>query len=309
MKIVVFGTGGVGGYFGGRLAQKGEDVTFIARGAHLAALRETGLRVESVDGDFAVHPVKVTDSSQTIHETDLILLAVKAWQLDDAILQMKPLVGENTMILPLLNGMEHMDKLFAAYGAKHVLGGMCRISAVIGGPGLIRHVGIKPYIAYGEWDNSKSERILKLDELFKSINGIAAEISADIQTAMWEKFIFISGTSGVGAYTRQTMGEYRSNPETRAMLFASMDETAAVARARGVPIAENFVEATMQRIDSLPADVTASMQKDMMAGRPSELNEQTGAVIRMGKAAGVPTPTQEKLFAALLPLEQKARNH
>lgn len=309
MKIVVFGTGGVGGYFGGRLAQKAEDVTFIARGAHLAALRETGLRVESVDGDFAVHPVMASDSPQTIGGADLILLAVKAWQLEGAISQMKPLVGENTMILPLLNGMEHMYKLFAAYGAEHVLGGMCRISAVIGEPGLIRHVGIKPYIAYGEWDNSKSERILKLDELFKSINGIVSEISADIQTAMWEKFIFISGTSGVGAYTRQTMGEYRSNPETRAMLFASMDETAAVARARGVPIAENFVEATMQRIDSLPADVTASMQKDMMAGRPSELNEQTGAVIRMGKAVGVPTPTHEKLFAALLPLEQKARNH
>ncbi|MBI3168858.1 MAG: 2-dehydropantoate 2-reductase [Chloroflexi bacterium] len=308
MRIAVFGTGGVGGYFGGRLAQNGGNVTFIARGAHLAAIRESGLHVESIDGNFLVHPAKATDSPQSIGAADLVLLAVKAWQLDDAITQMKSLVGENTMTLPLLNGMEHMDKLFEAYGTKHVLGGMCRISAFIGVPGLIRHVGIKPYIAYGEWDNSKSERILKLDELFKSIDGIVAETSADIQTAMWEKFIFISGTSGVGAYTRQTMGEYRSNPETRAMLFASMNETAAVARARGVPIADNFVEATMQRIDNLPADVTASMQKDMMAGKPSELNEQTGAVIRMGKAAGVPTPTHEKLLAALLPLEKQARN-
>jgi 2-dehydropantoate 2-reductase len=309
MKTVVFGTGGVGGYFGGRLAKNGVNVTFIARGAHLTAIHKSGLRVESVDGDFTVYPAKATDSPESIGEADLILLATKAWQLDDAISQMKPLVGEHTMILPLLNGMEHMDKLFDTFGTKHVLGGLCRISAVIGEAGLIRHLGIKPLIAYGEWDHSKSERIQKLHALFNTTSGIIAEIPADIQTAMWEKFIFISGTSGVGAYTREPMGTYRSDPETRAMLFNAMNETAAVARARGVPIAENFVDATMQRIDTLPGDVTASMQKDIMAGRPSELNEQTGAVIRMGKAVGVPTPTHEKLLAALLPLEQKARNH
>ena len=307
MKIAVFGTGGVGGYFGGRLAQNGADVTFIARGAHLAAIREAGLRVESINGDFTVHPVNATDAPNSIGQADLILLATKAWQLEEAITQIKPLVGEHTMILPLLNGMEHMDTLFNAFGKEHVLGGLCRISAVIGAPGIIRHVGVKPYIAYGEWDNSKSKRIQDLHALFNSINGIIAENPADIQTAMWEKFIFISGTSGVGAYTRQTTGEYRSNPESRTLLINAMKETAAIARARGVPIADDFVEATMQRIDNLPPEMTASMQKDMMAGKPSELNEQTGAVIRMGKSAGVPTPTHEKLFAALLPLEQKAR--
>jgi len=305
MKISVFGTGGVGGYFGGRLAQNGADVTFIARGAHLAAIRETGLRVESIDGDFTVHPVNAPNS---IGQADLILLATKAWQLEEAITQIKPLVGEHTMILPLLNGMEHMDTLFNAFGKEHVLGGLCRISAVIGAPGIIRHVGVMPYIAYGEWDNSKSKRIQDLHALFNSINGIIAENPVDIQTAMWEKFIFISGTSGVGAYTRQTTGEYRSNPESRTLLINAMKETAAIARARRVPIADDFVEATMQRIDNLPPEMTASMQKDMMAGKPSELNEQTGAVIRMGKSAGVPTPTHEKLFAALLPLEQKARS-
>jgi 2-dehydropantoate 2-reductase len=309
MKIAIFGTGGVGGYFGGRLAQNGEDVTFIARGAHLEAIREKGLKVESIDGDFTVNPAKATDSPKSIGEAGLILFATKAWQIDDAIAQMNPLVGERTMFVPLLNGMEHMDKLLQSYGTRHVLGGLCRISAVIGGPGLIRHVGIKPYIAYGEWDTSKSERIQELHMLFNSIHGIVAEISTDIQTAMWEKFIFISGTSGIGSFTRQTTGECRTNPESRSLLRTAMDETAAVARARGVPIAENFVEATMQRIDNLPADMTPSMQKDMMAGRPSELNEQTGAVVRMGRAAGVPTPTHEKLLAALLPFEQKARSH
>lgn len=309
MKIAVFGTGGVGGYFGGRLAQKGEDVTFIARGAHLEAIRTHGLRVESIDGDFTVRPAKATNDIQTIGKADLIILATKAWQLDEAIEQMKPMIGIDTIILPLLNGMEHMDKLLSAFGASHVLGGLCRISAFIGEPGVIRHVGIKPQIAFGEWDNSKSERVAKIHAIFNSIGGIIAEIPVNIQTAMWEKFIFISGTSGVGAYTRQPIGEIRANPETRAMLQNAFEETAAVARARGVAIADDFVQATMQRIDGIAPHVIPSMQKDMMEGKPSELNEQTGAVIRMGKAVGVPTPTHEKLLAALLPLEQKARNH
>ncbi|MBK9780563.1 MAG: 2-dehydropantoate 2-reductase [Anaerolineales bacterium] len=308
MKIVIFGTGGVGGYFGGRLANNGEDVTFIARGEHLAALRDSGLYVESINGDFIVHPVKATDSPSSIGIADLIVLAVKAWQLTEVIPQLRAMMAEHTMILPLLNGMEHMDTLLDMFGSKHVLGGLCRISAVIAAPGRIGHVGIQPYIAYGEWDNSESERIQTLHHIFSSVSGITAEIPNDIQTAMWEKFIFISGTSGVGSFTRLTTGEYRSDPQARAMLINAMNETSAVARARGVAIAENFVEATMQRIDNLPAQMTASMQKDVMAGRPSELNEQTGAVIRMGKALGVPTPTQEKIFAALLPLEQKARS-
>lgn len=307
MKIAIFGTGGVGGYFGGRLAQNGEDVTFIARGPHLEAIREKGLRVESTDGDFTIHPAKASDSPESIGAVDLILLATKAWQLDKAIAQMKPLIESSTVILPMLNGMEHMEKLINVFGTQHVIGGFCRISVIIGAPGVIQHVGVQPYIAYGEWDNSKSERIQKIHSLFTSINGILAEIPADIQAAMWEKFIFITGTSGVGAYTRKTLGEYRADPETRAMLISAFNETAAVARAMGVDIADDFVNETVRRLDNAPGTVMASMQKDMMAGRPSELNEQTGAVIRMGKAAGVPTPTHEKLFAALLPFEQKAR--
>ncbi len=309
MKIVVFGTGGVGGYFGGRLAQNEADVTFIARGTHLAAIQRSGLQVESIDGDFTIYPAQATDYPTTLGYADLILLGTKAWQLDDAIQQIKPLMGENTRILPLLNGMEHMDKLFNAFGAQHVLGGLCRISAFIGAPGVIRHVGIKPQILYGEWDNSRSARLERIHALFTAIPGIVAEIPADIRTAMWEKFIFIAGVSGVGSYTRLPIGEYRSDPEFRTMLQSAFEETTAIARARGVAISADFVQATMQRIDATAGHVIPSMQKDMMEGRPSELNEQTGAVIRMGKAAGVSTPTHEKLFAALLPLEQKARNH
>jgi 2-dehydropantoate 2-reductase len=221
---------------------------------------------------------------------------------------MKSMIGTNTIILPLLNGMEHMDTLLASFGEEHVIGGFCRISAFIAGPGVIRHVGVRPYIAYGEWNHSKSERVQTIHALFASLNNIMAEIPEDIHVAMWEKFIFISGTSGVGAFTRQTIGEYRANPATRKLLQEALEETTAVARARGVNIAKDFVDFTMRRIDTIDPQITASMQKDMMEGKPSELNEQTGTVIRMGKAAGVPTPTHEKLFAALLPLEQRARN-
>ncbi|MEK6751461.1 MAG: 2-dehydropantoate 2-reductase [Chloroflexota bacterium] len=307
MKIAIFGSGGVGGYFGGRLAQAGQDVTFIARGAHLAAVTESGLRVDSIGGDFAVHPARATDSPQSMGHVDLVILATKAWQLDSAIEQMKPLVGAGTMILPLLNGMEHMDVLLAAFGREHVLGGLCRLSAFVAAAGHIRHVGIPPFITFGELDNSKSARVGSLREMFSALNGITVDVPADINVAMWEKFVFISGTSGVGAFTRQPIGEFRANPETRTMLFNAMNETAAVARARGIPLSESFVSDTMKRIDTIQPDVMASMQKDMMEGRPSELNEQTGAVIRMGRAVGVPTPTHEAIYAKLLPLENKAR--
>ena len=308
MKIVIFGTGGVGGYFGGRLAQQGQDVTFIARGMHLDVIRENGLRVDSLDGDFSIRPAKATNNLASIGAADLILLAVKAWQLDDAIQQMKPSVGENTTILPLMNGMEHMEKLLSSFNEKHILGGLCRISAFIEAPGHIRHVGVAPYLAFGEWVNTKSERIQNLLEMFKPIETITAENPPDIQVAMWEKFIFICATSGVGSYTRLSIGEIRANAETRSMLQNALEETTAIARARGIAIAGDFVQSTMQRIEGIAPHVIPSMQKDMMAGRPSELNEQTGAVVRMGKTANIPTPTHEKILSALLPLEQKARS-
>jgi 2-dehydropantoate 2-reductase len=309
MKFAIFGTGGVGGYFGGRLAQAGQDATFIARGAHLAAIRESGLRVESISGDFTIHPAQATDSPQTIGTVDVVILATKAWQLSEALEQLPPLLGADTVILPLLNGMEHMDSLLAKFGREHLLGGLCRISVFIAASGHIKHVGVPPYIAFGELDNSKSERVESLHKIFSSLQGVTAEAPTDINAAMWEKFIFISGTSGIGALTRQPVGDYRSNPESRAMLISAMNETAAVARARGANISASFVDETIQRIDNLPPQMLASMQKDMMEGRPSELNEQTGAVIRMGKAVNVPTPTHEKIYSELLPLEQKARSH
>ncbi len=307
MKFAIFGTGGVGGYFGGRLAQAGEDVTFIARGNHLSAIQQTGLSVDSIRGDFVVNPAKATDSTQSVGAVDVVILAIKGWQLDDAILQMKPLIGDATVIVPLLNGIEHMEALVNAFGSEHVLGGVCRISAFIAEAGHIKHVGIDPFIAFGELNREMSERVSKLYDVFKNISGVTVEASGNIELAMWEKYLLISAFSGVGAVTRSPVGMFRSIPETRAMFRRALEEVVLVANSRGVGLTEKSVQAVMDRIDQTQPDTMASMQKDVLAGRPSELESQTGALVRMARAATVSVPTHEFIYASLLPMEKKAR--
>jgi len=307
MKFAVFGAGGVGGYFGGRLAQAGHDVTFIARGEHLAAITESGLRVDSIGGDFVVNPAKATDSPQSIGEVDCVIVATKAWQLAESIEKLKPLVGERTMILPLLNGIEHMDLLLDAFGRERVLGGLCRISSFVAGPGHITHVGVKPFISFGELDHTESERVGQLKGIFSALDGMDVEVPADIHVAMWGKFILICSTSGVGAVTRQPFGIIRNIPESRAILKTSIEEAVSVGRAKDVNLPSDMVDGIMRRVDGFPESMVASMQKDIMEGRPSELEAQTGAVLRMGRELGVPTPTHEFIYASLLPMEMKAR--
>ena len=307
MKFAIFGTGGVGGYFGGRLAQAGEDVTFIARGNHLSVIQQTGLSVDSIRGDFEVNPVKATDLTQSVGAVDVVILAIKGWQLDDAILQMKPLIGQFTVIIPLLNGIEHMEALVNAFGREHVLGGVCRISAFIADAGHIKHVGIDPFIAFGELNREMSERVSKLYDVFKNISGVTVEASENIELAMWEKYLLIAAFSGVGAVTRSPVGMFRSIPETRAMFRRALEEVVLVANSRGVGLTEKSVQAVMDRIDQTQPDTMASMQKDVLAGRPSELESQTGALVRMARAATVSVPTHEFIYASLLPMEKKAR--
>ena len=307
MKFAIFGTGGVGGYFGGRLAQAGEDVTFIARGNHLSVIQQTGLSVDSIRGDFEVNPVKATDLTQSVGAADVVILAIKGWQLDEAILQMKPLIGNSTVIVPLLNGIEHMEALVSAFGSEHVLGGVCRISAFIADAGHIKHVGIDPFIAFGELNREMSERVSKLYDVFKNISGVTVEASGNIELAMWEKYLLISAFSGVGAVTRSPVGMFRSIPETRAMFRRALEEVVLVANSRGVGLTEGSVRSVMDRIDQTQPDTMASMQKDILAGRPSELESQTGALVRMARTATVSIPTHEFIYASLLPMEKKAR--
>lgn len=307
MRFAIFGTGGVGGYFGGRLAQAGEDVTFIARGLHLEAIKDRGLWVESISGDFQISPALAFDQPEKAGVVDVVLVATKAWQVAEAAQQIKPLIGPQTMVVPLLNGVSAPDELSAALGREHILGGLCRISAFIGGPGLIKHVGVQPYIAFGERDRMQSERVERLRAVFARCQGLTVETPDDIEAAIWDKFIFIAAVSGLGAITRQPLGGFRGVPESRALLVAALEETTAVARARGVRLPADQVQKTLLFIDHAGAGIVASMQKDISEGKPSELEAQNGAVLHMGRELGVPTPTHEFIYASLLPGELKAR--
>ena len=306
MRIAVVGVGGVGGYFGGRLAQAQEDIVFIARGEHLRALQTQGLSVESTKGDFVIQSVQATDDPAAVGVVDVVLVAVKAWQVPEAAKHIQPLVGPETIIVPLENGVEAPDQLAAVLGAQHVLGGLCRIVSFIAGPGLIRHAAMEPYVAFGELDNRPSERAQRLRQAFERA-GVSAEIPANIQVALWEKFLFIVSISGVGAVTRAPAGVTRSLPQTRQMLEQALREALAVGQALGIPLADETVLRIMAVFDSTAASSTSSMQRDIMNGRPSELDYQTGTLVRLGQEAGVATPVHNFIYQSLLPQERRAR--
>jgi 2-dehydropantoate 2-reductase len=309
MRIAVFGAGGVGGYFGGRLAQAGQEVIFIARGEHLQAIKSQGLRVDSIKGDFVVQPAQVTDDPEEVGVVDAILVGVKAWQVPEAAQAMRPMVGPGTFIVPLQNGVEAPDQLAAALGEEHVLGGLCKIVSFIVAPGHVRHAGLEPYVAFGELYNRQSQRTDQLREAFALANGLMVEVPPNIQVAMWEKFLFIAAVSGVGAVARAPVGVLRGLPETRQLLEQAMREVFAVAWAHAISLPDDTVDRTMDFVDGLPLDATASMQRDIMEGRPSELQAQNGAVVRLGQDRDVPTPIHRFIYSSLLPSEMRARGH
>jgi 2-dehydropantoate 2-reductase len=307
VRIAVVGVGGVGGYFGGRLAQAGADVIFIARGDNLAALREQGLRIESIIGDAFVAPVQATDDPAQAGPVDMVLVATKTWQLDEAIDLMRPLIGPETGVVPLLNGVEASDRLAAALGESHALNGICYIFVARVAPGVVRHSGIHPLIIFGERDNRRTARVEALRDWLERA-GVRVTIPPDIDAEVWRKFVFGATTSGLGAVTRAPMGLLRELPETRPLFIQGMREIVAVAQACGVALGEEAVTAALAQLDALPYETTASMQRDIMAGRPSELEAQNGAVARLGAAAGVPAPLHAFIYATLLPQERMARN-
>jgi 2-dehydropantoate 2-reductase len=306
MRIVVFGTGGVGGYFGGRLAQAGEDVTFIARGEHLRAIKATGLKVDSSSGDFVVYPAQATDDVSEVGETDLVILGVKAWQVPEAARAIKPLVGPKTTVVPLQNGVDAVPQLVAELGSENVIGGLCRIVSFVVAPGHIRHAGFKPSIIIGELDNSRTDRITKIEKVFNHA-GMDTTIAADIQVALWTKFLFIASFSGVGAMANAPAGIVRTDPNWRGQMLSAMAEIYALAHARGVKLPSDSVDKVMAAVDGLPEDATSSMHRDIAAGKPSELDSQNGAVVRLASEAGVEVPTHILIYETLKPLEEKAR--
>lgn len=307
MRIAVFGTGGVGGYFGGRLAQAGEEVIFIARGSHLEALQTHGLKVDSTKGDFIIQPVQATAAPSEVGVVDVVLVGVKAWQVPEAAQAIGPLVGPETVVVPLQNGVDAPAQLAAVLGAEPVIGGVCGILSFVAGPGHIRHVGADPFVNFGELDNRRSDRVARLQQAFAQTSGVTAEIPADIHAAMWRKFLLIVSWSGIGAITRAPVGIFRGLPQTRHLLQQAMQEVYNVAQARHIALPAEIVDNTLAFMDSLPPGGTASMQRDIIAGRPSELEAQNGAVVRLGQEVGVETPVNAFIYHMLLPLELKAR--
>ena len=300
MRIAVFGAGGVGGFFGGRLAHAGEDVTFIARGEHLRAIKAGGLKVESPSGDFVVFPAKATDDVTEVGEVDLVILGVKAWQVPEAAHEMKPLAGSRTTVLPLQNGVDAVSQLVAELGSDRVIGGLCRIVSFVVGPGHIRHAGFTPSIIIGELDNRRTARTDTIEQVFKNA-GLEISVAEDIQVALWTKFLFIASFSGVGAMANAPAGVVRSDPKWRSHLLNAMEEIYALAHARGIKLPANSVDTVMASVDSLPEEATSSMQRDIAAGKPSELESQNGAVVRMAREAGIDVPTHTLIYQTLKP--------
>ena len=306
MRIAIFGTGGVGGYFGGRLAQAGEDVTFIARGEHLRAIQTKGLKVDSLNGDFVIDPAKATNDVNEVGEVDLVVVGVKAWQVPEAARVMKPMVGPKTTVLPLQNGVDAVGQLTAELGTDHVIGGLCKIVSFVVGPGHIRHAGFAPSVAIGEIDNRRSDRVVAIGNVFNEA-GIETTIAADIHAALWMKFLFIASFSGVGAIANAPAGTLRTDPELRAQMVRAMEEIFALAHTRGIKLPPDAIETVMAGVNGLPEDATSSMQRDIAAGKSSELESQNGAVVRMARESGVEVPTHELIYARLKLLEEIAR--
>ncbi len=307
MRIAVIGAGAVGGYFGGRLAEAANQVAFVARGRTLDALRTAGLRLESPKGDARLRPWISTDDPAEIGPVDLVVLGVKAWQVPEVAPSLRALVGDATCVLPLQNGVEAAGQLIAVLGPGPVLGGLCKIISMQVAPGHIRHLGVEPSVDFGEIGRPPSERVRRLRGAFESA-GVGVRTPDDIQVAIWEKFLFICPVSGVGALTGRPIGEFRADPEARAMLEAAMGEVVAVAAGHGVGLRRDIVARTLRFLDGLPPEGTASMQRDILEGRPSELESQSGAVVRLGREAGVPTPVNLQIYERLLPLEERSRS-
>ncbi|HKZ55630.1 MAG TPA: 2-dehydropantoate 2-reductase [Anaerolineales bacterium] len=300
MRIAVLGAGGVGGYFGGILAHSGYEVVFIARGENLEALRRDGLVVRSVHGDFAVRPVVATDHPDEVEPVDYVIVAVKHFQLADAAPAIEPLVGPDCVVVPLLNGVDAHEILAAHVGAERVVGGLCSVVSMVERPGVIRQESRMRRVAIGELDRRKSERVQRLVQAWATA-GVDATQAEDIHVALWSKFVFIAAFGGVSSLARANAGEIRSRPETRALLSAAIGEVEQVGRAKAVALAPAILEDTMKVIDGLEPTATSSMQRDVAAGKAFELDAFSGALVRLGRELGVPTPVHTVIDALLRP--------
>ena len=300
MRIAVIGAGGVGGGFGAALAKAGGDVTFVARGAHLAAMREHGLRVEGDRGETLIHPVQATDDPASIGPVDIVLFCVKLWDVETAGEAIKPLIGPQTAVIPLQNGIDASDRLVPILGADHVMAGTVSISATIARPGMIRQTGTFMSMVFGERDGTISPR----GEAFLALcqtAGFDTTLSDKIAVPIWQKFILLTAMSGGTAITRLPIGKLRDDPDVFWLFESVMRETYEIGRAEGVPIPARTIEMQTAMIKGTPPSGVASMAVDLSRGNRLELPWLAGKIVELGRKHGIPTPVNATIFAALKP--------
>jgi 2-dehydropantoate 2-reductase len=304
-SIAVVGAGGVGGLLAARLARGGNDVRILARGEALAAIRRHGVRLRDRDGEVAVPIARVSDRAADLGVADIVIVTAKTWQLTDLGPRLVPLVGDRTIVVPLQNGVEASEQLAVALGERHVIGGIGRMISWIEQPGVVRSL-IPAGVTIGPLHPEQTEGVDACAATLRT-GGIDVVTTDAIEPARWTKLVFIAPYAAVGAVERLPLGELRTRQASRARLVAAMHEVAAVAVARGVDMPADAVTSMLALIDQLPADATASMHRDIAEGRPSELHELIGAVVRLGREARVATPISADLYAQLEPLERAAR--
>ncbi len=300
MRIAVVGTGGVGGAFGAALAKGGSDVTFVARGAHLKAMCECGLKVLGPRGDIHLQPTKATDDPAAIGEVDVVLFCVKLWDVETAGAAVRPLIGKTTAVIPLQNGIDASERLIPILGKDAVMGGVAQISATIAEPGVIRQTGVFMRLVFGELDGRPSARGAAFHAACQAA-GFDSVYTNEILVALWEKFVLMGTNSAVASLTRLPFGKLRDDPEVFALFEKSFAEVAAVGRARGVKLAPDLEERMVKVMRGFPAEMMPSMAVDLLHGNKLELPWLAGKVVALGRELAVPTPTYDVMYAALKP--------
>jgi len=299
LKITVMGAGGIGGCYGGLLAQAGNDVTLIARGAHLAAIKEKGLQLIQPEGDFTV-AVAATDDPSQVGPVELVIFSVKAHQNSKAVPLIEPLIGEDTTILTIQNGVESAEELGQDYGAERVLPGSAYLLSNITSPGVIKQLSLVPRVAFGESNGDRSQRAVAIRDTFCEAN-IEAELSDNISKALWSKLLYNSPANAMASAARLSPRDLIEYPHGAAMFRSAIQEVANVGTAYGIPFGQDDVQGAMDLITARPMGARGSMQADLEAGRPLELEAIVGSVRRIGRKVNVPTPVFDMLYTLLLP--------
>ena len=298
MRIAVIGAGGVGGYFGGLLARAGQEVGFLARGEHLRALRERGLRVRSVHGDFELPTVRATDRAEELGQADLVLFTVKTYDTDGAAEAIRPIVRPGAAVLTFQNGVDNTERIDRVLGPGTAMGGTVHIETSIAEPGVIAQTSPMRRVVVGEMDGRRTDRAERILDAFGAA-GLDATLADDIRTALWEKFLFITGMSGMTTLTRSNVGEMLAVPEVRELIEGATGETAAVAAAEGIDLGPDPVGRLMTFVRGLKPTMTSSMKRDLDRGRRLEVESINGTVVRLGRAHGIATPVNACIYACL----------